>query len=435
MRADIPSRRALGLVTAGLLSGLVLAGCGSDDSPSDSAAATTTAAKTATDLPPAVIDEVITYTKGTEGPADTALDPVVVGVVNQQGGVPAFPEYLDTAELTAKFINEQLGGVDGHPLELQTCIVQSEEDGQKCASEFLTKKVPIAIWTLGVLGNQSFYKTLNGKIPVVVSAPATGADTNTPHVYSLDGGASATLVGMAELGQKDGAKTVAIVSDDSDAGKFTAGTVLVPLLKKLGVTAKAAYYPAAGTQPEMVSALQAAGATKADGVMFLGPTPSHCLSAYKALEQLGVDKPVYGSVICTGDDFVTQTDEGQRLSDWAFVGLAGNARVEDDPQPAAFQAVMDAYGQGSLARAGHVLKTFGDLLTIDRWSNEIGADKLSPAAYEDAIKAWRGPGFGVPGELRCGTNEAEIGVCGSAVPVSAFRDGRWQRLADITPGS
>ena len=43
--------------------------------------------------PRAVTNEwALAYTGGTEGPADESLEPVVIGYVNQEGGVPAFPE-------------------------------------------------------------------------------------------------------------------------------------------------------------------------------------------------------------------------------------------------------------------------------------------------------------------------------------------------------
>lgn len=419
---------------AGATAVLVLAGCGDDDEPTSASTPATAAKDAAAGPSAAAVAETAKFTGGKAGKADPALSPVVVGVVNQQGGAPAFPEYLETAKVAAKLVNEHLGGADGRPLKLEECIVQSEEDGQRCASELLAKDVDVAIWTIGVLGNQSFYKTVAGKFPVLNSSNATGADSTTPHVYTLDAGSGGILQGMVGLSTAGKPKTLAIVSDDSDAGKYLGGSVLVPMMKKLGVNAKAAFYPVAGTQPEMVSAIQASGAPKADSVLFLGPTPSVCLSGYKAMKQLGVDAPVTGTSVCVGDDFVAGTDDGAGVANWTFAGLARNARIADDPQTAAFKQVMDAYGKGDLASAGHVLKTFGDVLAITRWTNEIGADDVSPAAYEKAIRAFRGPAYAVPGELRCGADEAAVGICGRTVPVSAFRDGAWRSLDDIPIG-
>lgn len=424
------------LSAAGATAVLVLAGCGGDDDEPTSASTPSTAAKDAPAGGPSAdaIAETAKFTGGKAGRADPALEPVVVGVVNQQGGAPAFPEYLETAKVAAKLVNEHLGGADGHPLKLEECIVQTEEDGQRCASEFLGKDIDVAIWTIGVLGNQSFYKTVAGKFPVINSSNATGADSTTPHVYTLDAGSGGILQGMVGLSTAGKPKTLAIVSDDSDAGKYLGGSVLVPMMKKLGVNAKAAFYPVAGTQPEMVSAIQASGAPKADSVLFLGPTPSVCLSGWKAMEQLGVKAPVTGTSVCAGDDFVAGTDDGAGVENWTFAGLARNARIEADPQTAAFKQVMDAYGKGDLAAAGHVLKTFGDVLAVTRWTNEIGVEKVSPAAYEKAITGFRGPAYAVPGTLECGADKAAVGICGKTVPVSAFRDGAWKSLDDIPIG-
>src|SRR5215204_2196604 len=77
----------------------------------------------------------LAYTGGTEGPADESLDPITVGYINQEGGVPSFPEATAGIEAAVEYVNGELGGVEGHPVELATCMVQAEEDGQRCATQ------------------------------------------------------------------------------------------------------------------------------------------------------------------------------------------------------------------------------------------------------------------------------------------------------------
>lgn len=428
----IKQRRALVLVAASTV--LALAACGGDDDgdATTKADATTAAAAAsgADGISQATVDTTVKFTGGKAGKAGSG-DPVVVGVVNQQGGAPAFPEYLDTAEATAKFVNNDIGGADGRPLKLATCIVQNEEDGQKCAAEFLAKKVDIAVWTLGIAGNGSFYKTVNGKFPVLVSAAATGPDSTTEDVYALDGGANSTLNAFAVSASKMG-KNIAVVATGNDSGKYTTGEVLVPMLKKLGVTPKVAYYPDTATIPEMVSAVQASGAASADGVIFNPAAATQCNAVFDAMKQLGVKKPVVTSSICAADEVVKHTDGGP--DGWTFASYASNPRVEDDADGQAFKNALETYGAPDAVNSGYTLKTFGDLLTIVRWTNEIGADNVSPAAYTKAIKDFKGPGFGVPGTIACGTNKQFISVCGDAARMSTYREGTWSSAGDIPLG-
>ena len=51
--------------------------------------------------------------------------------------MPSFPEATAGIEAAVEYVNAELGGVDGHPIELATCLVQAEEDGQRCATEMV----------------------------------------------------------------------------------------------------------------------------------------------------------------------------------------------------------------------------------------------------------------------------------------------------------
>jgi branched-chain amino acid transport system substrate-binding protein len=62
---------------------------------------------------------------GGSGKADASLSPVTIGWVNMQGGPPSqtFAGATRAAEATVKFINTELGGVHGHPVQLSTCFI------------------------------------------------------------------------------------------------------------------------------------------------------------------------------------------------------------------------------------------------------------------------------------------------------------------------
>ena len=73
----------------------------------------------------------------------------------------------DGAEMAVKYINAELGGVDGHPIQLDTCFIASaEEEGTGCAQKFLANKnVHVIAMGAAVIGVQSFYSTLGGAAP------------------------------------------------------------------------------------------------------------------------------------------------------------------------------------------------------------------------------------------------------------------------------
>ncbi|MFV0309375.1 MAG: hypothetical protein ACK5OX_16720, partial [Desertimonas sp.] len=57
------------------------------------------------------------------GPADESLDPVVVGFHNLEGGAISLPGIRAGFEQGVRYVNERLGGINGHPLEVEACNV------------------------------------------------------------------------------------------------------------------------------------------------------------------------------------------------------------------------------------------------------------------------------------------------------------------------
>jgi branched-chain amino acid transport system substrate-binding protein len=422
---------------------VALGACGSDDNGPDTATSTATPATTtaapaasgdaASGVSQGSIDFGVQFTGGTAGRADAGMDPVTIGFINQQGGTPAFPEYADAADAAVKFVNEHLGGVGGHPLKLQKCIVQTEEDGQKCASEILSnKKIFLTNWSLAVVGGASFYKIVAPKQPIVISAAANSYDSTTENVWGLDGGGRSVLNGMTQDAKQRGAKTLALVGSSNPAGKDSYVNIVIPQLKQLGIKYKAVYVPDTATTPDIASALQASGAKTADAIVLNLASAGGCNSTFDALKQLGITTPVITTTQCNADEFIDHVGGGG-APNWDLFGFGTNPR-EDDPQAAVYRNVMEAYGQKDKMFVGFVTKSFGDILHITKWANTIGYDKLSVAAFEQQIKDWRGPGFMLPGEFHCGANTELIGICGDSASGSTFKDGKFVSVGDFKLG-
>jgi branched-chain amino acid transport system substrate-binding protein len=402
------------------------AGCSSSGSSShpSSGAQSTTSSVGSSALTAADISLALKYVGGKAGKADPSKSPVVVGFVNQQGGTPSFPELGHAADAAVAFVNDQLGGIDGHPLKLDKCIIQAEEDGQKCAAQFLSAKdIKIANFSLSVYGNATFYKTVGGKFPVLVSVAGVAADYSTPDVYELDGGGSGVLNKMALDAKTLVAKKISIISSNNPAGKFITGTVLIPQLKSLGIAATAVYISDTSTTPDYVSALQASGASGSDAVMLVPVAPAGCISLYNAMKQLGISKPVVTDFWCSNDPVPASTGGG--LTGWQISSLADNPLLSS-PEATAFKDAMTAYGEKSWINVGSTPRTFGDILTIVKFANAIGADNLTPEAFQKQILAFRGPMFMVPGTMKCGGNKTYVGICGDLTPGSVYKNGAWQ---------
>ena len=107
-------RTALGLAPIALA--LTLAACGSsgDSTTSNSSKTSSGATAGATNLSSAA-GVYQPFVGGSSGKADASQSPVVIGFVNDEGGIPSFPEGSVAAEAAVEFVNDNLGGVAGHP--------------------------------------------------------------------------------------------------------------------------------------------------------------------------------------------------------------------------------------------------------------------------------------------------------------------------------
>src|SRR6185369_15145781 len=69
--------------------------------------------------------------------ADSSKPPVLVGFHNLEGGVISLPEIRQAFESGVKYVNEELGGINGRPMKAETCNLDiTPESSVNCANQF-----------------------------------------------------------------------------------------------------------------------------------------------------------------------------------------------------------------------------------------------------------------------------------------------------------
>ena len=127
----------------------------------------------------AAVTNYLTYVKGTRGKADPKKSKIYIGWVNQQGGQVVIGGLATAgAQLAVKYVNDQLGGVGGHPVVLVQCFIKSnEEEGTTCGQKLVNNKRISVIATGAVAtGAQSLHATIRGRKPVVTGVAITPVD-------------------------------------------------------------------------------------------------------------------------------------------------------------------------------------------------------------------------------------------------------------------
>jgi len=413
------------------------------DSSSKSATQTSTVAATAK-----VSNQwALSYTGGTAGKADPSKSPIVIGYVNQEGGVPAFPESTAGTKAAVDYVNAELGGIGGHPLKLEACQVQAEEDGQRCGTQLANDATVQAVLT-GVLisGGESLFKVVVPKLPVVIGNPVSNPDFLTKGAVAFTPGSPGVIQALGVFAGQNlntaahPVKKVAIIYGDNSAAKLAVTLLFNPVLQKLGITdIKGVPVPETATAADVQSALQASGAAQADVVAALTTLPL-CIATYDAMKALGIHTPVVTTSLCQGTPMVQHLkdvgDKGDVPNGWYFAGYGYNPYLPDEASGTqTFVAKIKQYGGANVEYTGFAPSMFGNVLTLAKFFNAIGPDKINAETVKAQIDAFTGPMMMVSGPMTCGKVSALFPtLCGAEVGIDQYVDGKWVSVADALNG-
>jgi branched-chain amino acid transport system substrate-binding protein len=331
--------------------------------------------------------------------ADESLPPVVLGWVNAEGGIFGRPWLTRAARTAVKTINTEYGGIAGHPLELQECLISSEEEeGQSCAQEFSrADAVKVIVQGDSIIGGAAFQKTLNGEKPTVGSVPY-GPELTGKNTYMLTGGAMA-LGAMQTYGSEQlNAKKAALLFVDTPITR-TISEGVAQAGERVGITSERSYYKAGAT--DLLGPLTAANLNEADFVFAGGTDAAQCIALHRAFEQLKVTKPIIGMSSCLNQEVKDAVGDFPK---WHYL-MYHTSPFSPAPnsQPALFVEAMEKYGKTEDAFGWYSPLAFGQTFTVARVLNDIGVDKLTSQAFSEKMAAYTGPAFMTPPDLKFGS--------------------------------
>jgi branched-chain amino acid transport system substrate-binding protein len=384
----------------------------SSEASTTAAGTETTAGSSVATTAPAGGQDVVTdfaaYVGGS-GPADSSLSPIKVGYINQEGGaVEIGPNHDDGVEIGVKFINEQAGGIGGHPIELVKCYVASaEEEGQQCGQQFANDADIVAVVVGAVaIGAESMHAALAGSKPVVVGVSVNPVDSTQETAAILFGDAQYILAPYATFARDTlGTKSAALIYPEG-AGTEGPAAGQASAFEAAGIPIKVVSYPA--NAPDLTVPLLAAGAQDVDLVMPV-INPNDCVKFQQAIQQLNIpEEKVLASPIC----LTPTTIEG--LGDypkWIYAIASSLTFDVTDPSVPPYQEILKAQSQDALIGDPWVNVGFGQITTLAKWLNALGPDSISTDGIIEQMKAFRGPlALGSP-VIECGKYPSAPGVC------------------------
>jgi len=295
--------RWLGTAAAVVASGLLAAGCGSSSSSSTggSSAATTSATSANTTTASAGSSAFGTPKKATGSP-------YVFGMINDETGPVTFPEARQGAIAAMEYVNNYLGGINGHPIVIDSCVGDGTPAGAgRCATELVAKH-PLAILgaaDVGAPASIPIYAHANlayiGGIPFT---PVPFTAPNSIQFWSVSVGDNAAAAVYA--GKTLGAKSVALMYFSNPQGESIIPQI-VPVFKAAGVSTVKTI-PLSPTSPDpspQAALIQSSGADLA-----YIDVPNGCGNVLKSLKSVGYTGKLMGIDPCGAPPVITASAGG-----------------------------------------------------------------------------------------------------------------------------
>lgn len=290
-------------------------------------------------------------------------EPITIGFMNNEGGAFSVPELRVGSEVAEKYINTQLGGVNGRPIKVERCATDgTPESAIDCVNGLIEKHV-VAVIEGTDLGADAVLPLLkDAGIPMLGHVQFGAGRMFDANAYYF--GAAAIAYGAAALSYyKDaGAKTIQwFLPDDGTSHGFT-DNFLLPAAKKLGVEYSTVYYDPANPNWSVLAATAVSKNPDASGTV--AATDAQCAAMVSALKDAG-----YQGRIFAASCFNLTKDIGDKAAGvdvdadhWVTADVAA-APADKKKELEEFENVMKAAGHKDLV-AGNALMTFADMLTL-----------------------------------------------------------------------
>jgi branched-chain amino acid transport system substrate-binding protein len=324
----------LGTAAVVAATGLIAAGCGSSSSSSSTSAgggssasstsATTTAAAGSSSF-------------GT--PKKATGSPYVFGMINDETGPVTFPEARQGAVAAMQYVNNYLGGINGHPIVIDNCIGDGTPAGAaRCANELVAKH-PVAILgaaDVGAPASIPIYAHANlayiGGIPFT---PVPFVAPNSIQFWSVSVGDNAAAAVYA--GKTLGVKSVALTYFSNPQGKSIIPQI-VPVFKAAGVST-VKLIPLSPTSPDpspQAALIQSSGADLA-----YIDVPNGCGNVLKSLKSVGYTGKLMGIDPCGAPPVISASAGG---AEGMYIASPFILQTGTSQQAQLFQASLKKWG-------------------------------------------------------------------------------------------
>lgn len=273
---------------------------------------------------------------GATAPAD--MEPLRVFFLNSQGSTTSIsvPEGTDAANAAISYINNELGGINGRMIDMETCFMdQTPARETQCANEAVAAEPDVIVYGAGSLDNISSVIAERASIPFLIYSAYAPETLQSPTAFAFTNAALAPVIGAAVLAEQAGMTSMTAIGLN-----FPVVTnnyeVAAPTVERLGIefNTEVVEYGAADQTPQW----QAATSRNPDALLVTQDAAT-CVGAASAMATLGFDGQLYMASIC--DNGPVRTAGGDSLNGTIFLAPDSSADSASEDTQIYMQALAE----------------------------------------------------------------------------------------------
>nr|WP_232541841.1 ABC transporter substrate-binding protein [Nocardia bovistercoris] len=348
--------------------------------------------------------------------------PIKIGFVSSEGGaLGQLPDARVAAEAATKYVNENLGGIAGRPIDLVVCKQKEEPaSARECGNQLVAAGVVAVVAPANSQGDAIVPVVSGAGVPYVTTVGPSGAEMTSPNSFVLSGGLPATFAAAAKYSGTKGYKRVVMLVNDAGSVVSAIKMLADPSFRGAGVALDLVGIPV-GT-PDMTPQVSAALAQNPDAVFMVGEG-GLCTSVLRALETLNAKVDKLSVSTCVGQDVAEATGPAAVEGTHVF---SSAEMVSEHPDTVLFRTVMAKYAPQTDIY-GFAFSGYQPLLGLVRAIQNVQGEYTAASVLE-AVKSARD----VPVPLSMGLTYTCDGkqvfvltsVCGRGAIVTTVREGK-----------
>jgi branched-chain amino acid transport system substrate-binding protein len=392
--------RRLAALTLIVLAGVVLGACGSNGGSASKATASTPV-----------------HSNPAKGSS------VVVGLVNPEGGDASFPEFREGAQAAIEYVNNEVGGLDGHRISVQMCRSDgTPQQAIRCAND-LVRAHPVAV----IAGedrsaDSAFPIYQRAGVPYVSPWPVTNQQFVSPVAVSLNPGIAGVLAALAQYIHGTLHGKSAVTATEQGLPKAIADQFIGKPLNAAGVSSDYVYYST--DNPDLTATFAAVAQRKPDVLIADFDNNQQCVPAMNAARQVGATFKVI-QIRCNDDSVFKAA--GSIANGELFYSYLDSAFGVQSADFAVFRHVMETYSP-SKSMGIQAAAAASSVLTLKRVLDRLHPAQLDAPAVLRAFNGSAGLRMFMGAPLTCGVVKVYPRLCTLAIRVFTAQDGQKKLL-------